>query len=85
MHSSLIGKLEKAKRYAQEPDRVTFETFQVTFRGDNDVHTVGYGQGNWQCSCAFFIDAGRCSHTIAMEKILDPMLTRAASSEALAV
>ena len=27
MQSSLIGKIEKAKRYAQETDRVTFNDF----------------------------------------------------------
>ena len=33
MNSSLIGKLEKAGRYAEQPDRVTFKDFHVEFRG----------------------------------------------------
>ena len=36
MHSSVIGKIEKAHRYARERDRITVEGVQVTFRGDND-------------------------------------------------
>ena len=36
MRSSLIGKIEKAKRYAQEPERVTFSGFTAVFRGEND-------------------------------------------------
>lgn len=77
MQSSLIGKLEKAKRYAQEPERVSFETFQVNFRGDNDAHTVKFGEGNWHCSCDYFAEGGRCSHTMALEKLLEPMLAQA--------
>jgi hypothetical protein len=34
MHSSLIGKIEKANRYARERDRITFDQLGVTFRGD---------------------------------------------------
>ena len=35
MQSSLIGKIEKANRYAQETDRVTFHELSVNFRGEN--------------------------------------------------
>jgi hypothetical protein len=35
MDSSMIGKVEKAHRYAQERDRFQFLTFQVMVRGDN--------------------------------------------------
>ena len=41
MHSSVIGKIEKAHRYARERDRITVERLAVTFAGDdgaNDVH-----------------------------------------------
>ena len=36
MNSSLIGKVEKARRYAQEKERVSFNTFEVKFHGEND-------------------------------------------------
>ncbi len=40
MNSSLISKIEKAKRYAAEPDRVQFQALDVTFRGDNGTHKI---------------------------------------------
>jgi len=74
MQSSLIGKIEKAKRYAQENDRVTFSELSVNFRGENDHYTISYKDGNWHCSCQFFSNWGLCSHTMALEKILNNML-----------
>ncbi len=74
MQSSLIGKIEKAKRYAQEKDRVTFSELSAKFRGDNDNYIVNYKDGKWHCSCHFFSNWGLCSHTMALEKILADML-----------
>ncbi len=74
MQSSLIGKIEKAKLYAQEKERVTFTEFSVKFRGENDDYVIGYQDGKWHCSCHFFSKWGLCSHTMALEKILGNML-----------
>jgi len=74
MQSSLIGKIEKAKRYAQEKDRVTFSELSVKFRGENDSYDISYHDGKWHCSCHFFSNWGTCSHTMALEKILGNML-----------
>jgi hypothetical protein len=74
MQSSLIGKIEKAKRYAQETDRITFSELSVNFRGDNDTYTTEYKNGKWQCSCHFFANWGLCSHTMALERVLRNML-----------
>jgi len=74
MQSSLIGKIEKAKRYAEEPERVTFSELSVKFRGENNDYTTEYKDGKWHCSCHFFSSRGTCSHTIALEKILGSML-----------
>lgn len=74
MQSSLIGKIEKARRYAQETDRVTFNNFSVKFRGENDSYETSYKDGKWHCTCHFFSQWGLCSHTMAMEKILANML-----------
>jgi hypothetical protein len=74
MQSSLIGKIEKAKRYAQETDRITFSELSVNFRGDNDTYTTEYKNGKWQCSCHFFASWGLCSHTMALERVLGNML-----------
>jgi len=74
MDSSMIGKIMKAKRYAEERDRIRFDGFQVTFRGNHTDHVVVYQDGNWHCGCEFFARRGVCSHTMAMERILDEMI-----------
>ena len=78
MQSSLIGKIEKAKRYAQERDRITFSELSVNFRGEHDDYTTGLKDGKWHCSCLFFSRWGLCSHTMALERILDNMLPKEA-------
>ncbi len=74
MDYGLIGKIEKAKRYAEERDRIEFKAFEVTFKGSNNDHTVTYDEGKWQCNCDFFQTRGRCSHTMALEMILEDMV-----------
>lgn len=74
MQSSLISKIEKARRYVQEPDRVTFSGLSATFRGEHDDYHISYEDGRWHCSCTFFSSWGLCSHTMALEKILSTML-----------
>ncbi|GAB4470627.1 MAG: hypothetical protein Kow00124_06940 [Anaerolineae bacterium] len=74
MDYGLIGKIEKAKRYAEERDRIKFQEFRVLFDGDNNPHTVTFSRGTWQCDCDFFQSRGHCSHTMALERILERML-----------
>jgi len=74
MQSSLIGKIEKAKRYAQETERVTFSEFSVEFKGEHDNYITSYKDNKWHCSCHFFSNWGLCSHTMALERILGNML-----------
>ena len=74
MQSSLIGKIEKAKLYAQEKNRVTFSEFSAKFRGENDEYVVGFSGGKWHCTCRFFSQWGMCSHSMALEQILKEML-----------
>jgi hypothetical protein len=74
MQSSLIGKIEKAKRYAEERNRITFSELAVRFRGENNDYDTSYRNGKWQCTCSFFSSWGMCSHTMAMERILADML-----------
>jgi hypothetical protein len=74
MQSSLIGKIEKAKRYAEERERITFKDFTARFRGENNDYETSYRDGRWHCTCGFFSSWGLCSHTMAMEKIMAQML-----------
>lgn len=75
MDSGMIGKIEKAKRYAAEGrDRFQFQSFNVNIDGENNSHCVSYCDGEWKCDCNFFQTRGRCSHTMALEFILEGML-----------
>jgi len=55
MDSAMIGKIQKAKRYAQEKDRIVFERFEVTMKGDHGIYDVTYDHGKWECQCRFFL------------------------------
>jgi len=74
MDYGMIGKIEKAKRYAQERHRFHFESFTVRIDGENNAHTVGFEQGKWTCDCDFFQSHDACAHTMAMEHLLKEML-----------
>jgi hypothetical protein len=74
MDYGLIGKIEKAKRYAQEKNRFQFTSFSVAVKGDNNNHFVSYDDGKWKCDCEFFTLHGRCVHTMALENILESMV-----------
>lgn len=76
MNSSFIGKIEKAKRYSEERHRLRFKSFDVEFQGDNNAHSVTFDPAGWRCSCNFFAGRGLCSHTMALERILEGMLPR---------
>lgn len=78
MHSSLIGKVQKAREYANERHRMQIENLQVRFQGDNSDHEVALVDGDWHCNCDFFTDWQVCSHTMALERILDGMVPRLA-------
>jgi hypothetical protein len=73
----MISKIEKARRYAQEPDRVKFQSFKVSFHGGNDDHTVTLDGDTFSCDCHFFEaqGMGTCSHVMAMQRLLAPMLS----------
>ena len=74
MDSGMIGKIQKARFYAEEPERICFQQFQATFQGTNSRHTVAYDQDGWHCTCNFFASRGVCSHTMALERLLGAML-----------
>lgn len=62
MDYGMIGKLDKAKRYAQERDRFEVRSFHVIMHGANNDHEVTFEDGKWQCDCDFFKSRGRCRH-----------------------
>jgi len=69
VRSSLIGKIEKAKIYDKEPERITLSSVKAQFRGENDNYQISYSDSGWKCSCNFFAQWGVCSHIMAMQQI----------------
>ena len=78
MNSSLISKIEKATRYAKEPQRVQLRGLEVDLRGDNDSHTVRLVGDEWSCGCDHFQGHGLCSHVMALQKLFAVHLTESA-------
>jgi len=74
MDSSMIGKIVKAKQYAEEPERISISELTATLRGNHSVHVVTLSEGDWGCTCDFFHQRGVCSHTMALERILEGMV-----------
>ncbi|MEW6402772.1 MAG: hypothetical protein AB1649_13300 [Chloroflexota bacterium] len=77
MDYGMIGKREKAKRYAEDPKRFRFNKFDLTFHGDNNDHSVQFDNGVFSCDCEFFLTHKRCSHTMALEILLKDMISPA--------
>ncbi len=74
MLSSPIRKILKAHTYAEEPDRVTITDFHASFQGDNGDHELSYSVDGWSCTCDFSKARSYCSHSMALEKLLGPMV-----------
>lgn len=74
MYSGMIGKIDKAHRYAAERDRFQFEDLRVMIHGNNDDHAVTLSDGSWRCECDFFRREETCAHTMALEVLLDGMV-----------
>jgi hypothetical protein len=80
VNSSIIGKIEKAKRYASERTRMRVTTLSVEFHGENGDHQVSLTDTGWKCTCEFFHDHGACAHSMALERVLEGMLPSNADS-----
>ncbi len=77
MDYGMIGKIEKAKLYAEEPQRITFNALDVTFKGDNNSYKVTlHEEDGWHCSCPGFQTHHICPHIMTLEKLFRPMLKR---------
>lgn len=76
MDSSIIGKVDKARKYAEEKERVSINSFSATFHGIHNTYEVTFDAGAWNCQCLFFSTRGVCSHTMALQRILNEVLAR---------
>ena len=76
MDSSMIGKIDKARQYAEERERVTISGLRASFQGNHNTYEVGFDSGTWNCQCHFFVTRGVCSHIMALQRILAGMLVQ---------
>ena len=70
MQSSLHGMIEKAHRYAEEPERVQIQQLEATVRGGNRDHTVTLSNGRLRCGCDHYQYETLCAHVLTVERIL---------------
>ena len=80
---SIANRILKARQYAEEKDkRIRVNSFEVEIQGEHDSHTVAYGAGSWNCTCAEYQLRSICSHVMAMEEIMgdavEPAIIRVA-------
>ncbi len=76
MDSSIIGKIDKARKYAEEKERVSITSFSATFQGNHNSYDVTFNDGAWDCECHFFATRAVCSHSMALQRMLDDVLAK---------
>ncbi len=84
MHSGMIGKIEKAHRYAEDPSRFALQTLSVTVHGNNGDHEATFEDGKWSCACEFFEHEQTCAHTMALELMFGRMTFATPAAETAA-
>lgn len=68
MFSDRIGKIQKARLYALEPERFTVSGESVSVRGDHgDYILTRQDDGGWACTCGYYRRHRWCAHTLAYE------------------
>lgn len=76
MDASMINKIQKAKEYASQPERATFNSLTIEFKGENSNYTIMLGNDGWSCSCPGFQKYGICPHIMTIEKLFKRQLKR---------
>lgn len=70
MQSSLHGMIDKAHRYAEEPERLQVAKLEAVVRGDNSDHSVTLVEGRLSCDCDHYQHEGLCAHVLTVERLL---------------
>ena len=73
LDSGMINKFQKARLYADEPERIHFKDLRVEFAGNHNPHTVEFHSGQWRCDCEYFERHDTCSHVMALDRVLGVM------------
>ncbi len=69
MQSALHGMIDKARRYAQEPDRLSMESLTIRVRGNNSEHLVHLAGGRLTCDCDHYAHERLCAHVLTVERV----------------
>jgi len=80
----MIGKIEKAHRYAEDPSRFALQALSVTVHGNNGDHEATFDGSTWNCACEFFEHEQTCAHTMALELMLGSMIPASAKASTVA-
>jgi len=60
-----VGKAQKALRYSAYPNLV--RSVQVELQSDHETrHLRWTNREGWSCTCALFVETGRCSHIVSV-------------------
>lgn len=62
--------IDKAHRYAEEPERVRLTSLEARVRGDNGDHLVALTTGRLSCNCDHYEHEGLCAHVLTVERVL---------------
>ena len=73
LDSGMINKIQKARMYADEPERIHIRELRVDFDGRNSPHTVEFRNDHWACDCDYFRSHHTCSHVMALDRVLGVM------------
>jgi nucleoside-triphosphatase len=66
----LLKKIEKAKNYSKEPERLTFDdSSHATLRSEHGFRKLVCAESGWQCECSFFDSHEICSHVITVDSV----------------
>lgn len=78
LDSGMINKIQKARLYADEPERIHIRDLRVEFDGNHMNHAVEFRDGHWKCDCDYFHGHHTCSHVMALDRVLGVMAPREA-------
>ena len=73
LDSGMINKIQKARMYADQPERIHIRELRVDFDGNHSPHTVAFRDNRWACDCGYFRGHGTCTHVMALDRILGVM------------
>ena len=78
----LLQKQKKARAYANQPELFEVLAIQLQMRSQHGIRQITYTNGDWKCTCDFFLKRGTCSHTMAVGQMLATLsITQPAGSE----